>query len=126
MYPDECSRFRYLLSVQSLRSAIKSEALPLCPLARPSSLLFSLGALNRASKLKSPISARCNIRVIANTRCAHNCLLSSIFLRLSYFCSLQSCERSSYFAHSRGRNACRNRTDRSRRVTLPFLAYLPF
>lgn len=38
------------------------------PLRLTCSPLLPRGTLNRASKLKSPISARCNIRVIANTR----------------------------------------------------------
>lgn len=65
--------------LQSVQPAIKTRLSPIY-LPWPGSrlhvrLFFLAGTLNRASKLKSPISVRCNIRVIANTRCAHNCPL---------------------------------------------------
>lgn len=68
-------------------------------------LSFLAGTLNRASKLKSPISVRCNIRVIANTRCAHNCPLLDLpppplFLYSPRMCILGSCWLSQSLAHA--------------------------
>lgn len=74
--------------LQSVRAAIKTRLSPsIFPVWLACSPLLPPGTLNRASKLKSPISVRCNIRVIANTRCAHNCPLLDLPLPLLFLYS---------------------------------------